>query len=196
MRHIEASNTRQGYPRRMKWLVTRSDQVHRDEWISIRADTCRMPDGREVGPFYVFQYPHWVNVLAVTDDQRVVLIRQYRHGLGEVVLELPGGSIEPSDEDPMDAARRELTEETCFAGGAFVKTGVLSPNPASHNNLVHCYLATDCRQVAPQALDSSEDIEVVLVPVAELRNVARTSLLQAMHVASVFLALEHLERCG
>jgi 8-oxo-dGTP pyrophosphatase MutT (NUDIX family) len=154
-----------------------------------------MPDGREVDPYYVLEYPDWVNVVAVTETDEVVLVRQYRHGIGLVVLELPSGVVEGNDGGPLETARRELLEETGYASDSFHLTGVLSANPATHSNLTHCFLAVDCRKVAQPHLDDVEELEVVIVPLARLGGLAREgALLQSLHVGSIFFALAELDR--
>jgi 8-oxo-dGTP pyrophosphatase MutT (NUDIX family) len=155
-----------------------------------------MPSGRVVDPYYVLEYPDWANVVAVTRDHEVVLVRQYRHALGEVVLELPGGCVDSADQSPEAAARRELLEETGYSAGNVIRVGELSPNPATHSNLVHGFLAMGCERTTEPALDPQEQIEVVLVPLEDLAAVARSEFRQAMHVASVFLALSALDEAA
>jgi 8-oxo-dGTP pyrophosphatase MutT (NUDIX family) len=179
----------------MHWVVESTRSVIRDRWLSVRADRCRTPDGREVDPYYVLEYPDWVNVVAVTESDEVVLVRQYRHGVARVVLELPSGVVEGEDGGPLGTARRELLEETGYTSDSFRLTGVLSANPATHSNLTHCFLATGCRKVAEPRPDDIEDLEVVLLPLDRLGSLAREgALLQSLHVSSVFFALTELDR--
>jgi ADP-ribose pyrophosphatase len=177
----------------MDWTVTHSRYMLTDCWLSVRADSCRTAAGQVVEPYYVFEYPDWVNVVALTDAQEVILVRQYRHGIGKAVLELPSGTIDPQDTSPLEAARRELLEETGYTSQHFHRCGVLSANPATHNNQTHCFLATGCSQVASPRLDESEELEVILKPAGELMQlVRRGELLQSLHVGAVFLALLEL----
>ncbi len=121
------------------------------------------------------------------------MVRQYRHGLGKSLLELPCGAVEGSSETPLEAAQRELLEETGYASDELVGTGVLSPNPATHTNLTHCFLATNCRKVAAPNPEATEDLESKLVPLEEfVGSVLRGDLLQALHVGSVLFALGKL----
>ncbi|MEM7584218.1 MAG: NUDIX hydrolase [Acidobacteriota bacterium] len=169
----------------------------RDRWISLRADSCTTPAGESVAPYYVLEYPDWVNVVPITGENEVVLVRQYRHGIGRALLELPCGAIDDSDETPVNAAKRELLEETGFASSEFVPTGVLAPNPATHSNFTHCFLATNCEKVADASPESTEDLELQLQPLPEFVDaVLRGELLQALHVGSVLFALARLGYLG
>ncbi len=124
---------------------------------------------------------------------KCVLVRQYRHGIGRVVVELPSGAIEASDKNPMEAAKRELLEETGYASNQFIQTGVVSPNPANHSNLTYCFLAKDLKKVREPKLDETEEVETVLVPlekVVEMFN--KGDFLQALHVSSIYFALKQM----
>ena len=110
----------------------------------------------------------WVNVIAITADSKIVLVRQYRHGREEFTLELPGGCIEKEEPDPQASGMRELVEETGYSSDKVKFVGLLYPNPAMYSMRNFFYLATDCKLVAKQELDSGEDIEVVLKPVEEV----------------------------
>ncbi len=93
------------------WTVERSFHVVKDRWISLRADTCRTREGVSIDPFYVLEYPDWVQIVAIDEDDKLILVEQYRHGLEIISLELPTGGMEAQDGDPLSAARRELAEE-------------------------------------------------------------------------------------
>lgn len=175
------------------WTVEKSDYVIKDNWIALRADTCKMPNGRVVAPYYVLEYPTWVNVVAVTENNDVVLVRQYRHGLRKTVLELPCGSVEARDTSPLDAIKRELLEETGYTGDYFVETGKISPNPANHSNFTHCFLATPVEQVQQPNPDDTEQIETVLVPLKDIiKLIENGELYQALHVVSLFRSFQKL----
>ncbi|MFN6528386.1 NUDIX hydrolase [Nostoc sp. ChiSLP03a] len=152
-----------------------------------------MPNGTIVEPYYVLEYPTWVNVVALTKNQEVILVKQYRHGLKKTILELPSGAVETEDFFPIEAAKRELLEETGYTSNHFIETGILSPNPATHTNLTHCFLATDVECVADLKLDVTEQIDVVLLPLEKvIEGIENNVLLQTLHISSLFFALKKL----
>ncbi len=178
---------------RYDWDVLESKYIVKDEWLTLRADRCQMPDGQLVEPYYVFEFPEWVNIVTVTDNDEVVLVRQYRHGIRKTVLELPCGSVTEKDISPIQAARRELLEETGHICENFIETGRISANPANHNNLTHCFLAVDSTLAAPQQLDNTEQIEIVLTPLQKVIELIEDGdIFQALHISSIFFALKTL----
>ena len=159
----------------------------------IRIDRCELANGSVFEPM-VFEFRTWANVLALTKDQQAVLIRQYRHGVQEVIWELPGGIVE-DDEAPLEGVRRELLEETGYTSDRFVDVGRLYPNPALQSNQMHCFMAFDVERVAEQKLDDGEDIEVHLLPLDELiRMACDGEFPHALMTATLFRAIAHLKR--
>ena len=177
------------------WKVLSSHYLAQNYWISIRSDRCETPGGYLIDPYFVLEYRPWVNVVALTADQQVILVRQYRHAVGTTVLELPGGMLDPQDSSPLDAMRRELLEETGYSAESWVETGVVSPNPASHTNPAYSYLATGAFPAAQPHLDDTEEIQVVLLPLDEVIQKALSGeLVQSLHVTALFFALAKLDR--
>ena len=118
--------------------------------------------------FYLLDAPGWINVVPVTPAGELVLVRQYRHGVGTFTLEIPGGMMDPDDDSPAVAAARELREETGYEAGRLWEAGWVEPNPAIQGNRCHTFVAEGaCLTAAPEP-DGSEDIEVVLLPLAEI----------------------------
>lgn len=177
----------------LKWETLSSEYLFHDTWLKARKDTCRRPDGRLITPYYVMEYTEWAAGLAITEDNKIVLVRQYRHAMGDVSIELPGGCIDASDHDPESAIRREFLEETGFAFGKVEYLGKISANPSTNNNFLHMFLLTGGKKVQEQQLDSGEDILVDLVSWQELGRLLRDNrIVQAMHVTCIYYALMRL----
>jgi 8-oxo-dGTP pyrophosphatase MutT (NUDIX family) len=171
------------------WRTLNSREVLRDRWISVRADDCVTADGLEISPYYVLDYPDWVHVVALDPLDRVLLIRQYRHGAGIVSVELPAGGVEPSDADILTAGARELAEEAGY-GGRVSLVGVNSPNPANHSNRIHTVLARDIAPVGAPQKSPFEEIEPFFVDVDEAVRLATSGeMASAIQVASLLLGL-------
>jgi ADP-ribose pyrophosphatase len=174
----------------LEWKTLKSEYVHKSNWLTARADTCETPQGKIVSPYYVLEYNDWVNCVAITEDGRVVMVRQYRHGFGKTILEIPGGTMDDTDPDPEFAMRRELLEETGYDFEKLIPLGSIAPNPASSNNLTHMFLATGGRKVQEQDLDENEEIEVVLMELEDVETLLKENkLLQSLHVTCLFYAL-------
>ena len=140
-----------------RWRTIRSETRLRDRWLHLRVDHCVTPAGTEISPYYVLTYPDWVHVVAITEASSLVLVQQYRHAAGQSFLELPGGAVDPGDPNLEHAARRELEEETGFTARRWELVTSLYPNPATHTNRVHFFLALDATHARPQRLDPGED---------------------------------------
>ena len=148
--------------RDMKWKTLKSEYIIKRPWLTARRDTVELPTGVVNDEYYVLEYPTWVNVIAVTNGGEYVFIRQYRHGLGETCMEIVAGVCEEG-EQPEAAARRELMEETGYAGGTWRELMTISANTSTMTNLTHCFLATGVERAGGQHLDRTEDIEVHLL---------------------------------
>lgn len=151
-----------------KWEIISSEYLIRRPWLTARRDHVRLPTGVENPEFYILEYPDWVNVIAITRKGEFVMIRQYRHGLGETRYELCAG-VSEEGEDPMDSARRELLEETGYGGGEWQLWMTISANPSTTTNLTYCYLATNVELMSTQQLEETEDITVHLLTEKEVK---------------------------
>jgi len=152
--------------------------------FSIREDRLVCPRNGVEAPFYVMECNDWVNIVAITEADELVLVRQFRFGTEKESLEVPGGVVE-TDEDPQIAALRELREETGYEGTECHHLGSLEPNAAIQSNRCHMYLVTNCRRVGDQDLDPGEDVEVQLMPMARLPEALRNGeILHALSVAA------------
>lgn len=173
----------------LDWEKLSSKYIVRENWATLRVDSCRMPDGTLIPDYYVLEYPDWVNAIALTEDNEIILVKQYRHAAGEVILELPGGCIEKG-ESPEEAIRRELQEETGYQFTDIEFLSSLYANPATANNKTHCYIARGGQLVGKQQLDKGEEIEIELVSPEKLKElVLSNSFGQALHTSGIFYAL-------
>ena len=167
------------------WPRIRSQSIGSFRVFSIRTDTTVSPRTGIEHDFYVIETQDWVNIIPLTDDHRVVMIRQYRHGSREVTLEIPGGLVDPG-ETPEGAAARELLEETGYQAEEVVKIGVSNPNPAIFNNRCYTFVARNVMKVRDPMPDQTEDIEVVLIPLTDIPELIRKGKIDHSIVISAF----------
>jgi ADP-ribose pyrophosphatase len=157
-------------PKPWKIVSTHTDRSYRV--FDLRKDRAVSPRTKEEYDFFVLESNPWVNVIPLTDDHQVVLVRQYRHGIRDVTLEIPGGLVDDGD-TPEQAAWRELSEETGFGAEEMIPLGFVHPNPAIQNNKCFTFFAKNALQVGEQKQDGGEDIEIVLRPLSEIPGLIR-----------------------
>lgn len=173
----------------LDWKLLSSEYLYKDGWFTARKDRCEMPSGKIVDPYYVLEYPNWVNAVALTEAGEVILIRQYRHALGRTILEIPGGCMEKTDKDPAEAMARELLEETGYAFATLESLGDISPNPSTNANLTYMFVATGGKKVSDQNLDPNEQIDILTCsPEAVMRLLEENKIVQSLHVTCIFYA--------
>ena len=145
------------------WNYLYSKTVFKNRLVNVRQDKYHFLPNDIIKDFTVFELEDWVNIIPITDDGYVVTIRQYRHGVRRDTLEIPGGLISESDSSPMEAAVREMTEETGYISTDVVHIGTVEPNPALQTNQCHSFLARNVYPRSPQMLDPTEAIRVELI---------------------------------
>ena len=154
------------------WRVLEEEHLQHCKVFDVHKATMESPLTGEPHPFYRIESPPWVNIVALTEAEDLVLIRQFRHGSRVVTLEIPGGLVDPG-ETPEFAGGRELLEETGYRAGRLESLGSLNPNPALFANRVHMQVALDCVQEQEIQNTSTEHTMVELLPLAELPAVLR-----------------------
>ena len=177
----------------MKWRIISSEYLFKDLWFTVRKDRCETPDGKIIDPYYVYEFPTWVTALALTNDKKVIMVRQYRHAIGDVCLEIPGGCVDQDDKSLQNAIARELLEETGYSFKEYTYLGKISPNPSTNDNWMHMFLATGGDKTHDQNLDDNESIEVELYSIDALKSLLKENkIVQAMHVTCIMYALDKL----
>jgi ADP-ribose pyrophosphatase len=175
-----------------KWKTLSSAYIHKGPWATLRSDKCEMPNGVIVDQYYVLEYPNWANAVALTEDNKIIMVRQYRHAAGIVSLEIPGGVIEEG-EDPEEGMRRELLEETGYAFDEVELLSTVYANPSTSNNKTFCYLARGGKKVQDQQLDEHEQISVHEYTIDEVKKMlAENQIAQSLHCTGLFYALMKL----
>lgn len=179
----------------LKWKTLSSEYLFNDKWFKVRKEVCETPLGKIVDPYYVYEFSTWVGALPVTEDGRIVMVRQYRHALGETCIEIPGGCVDDTDKDIKEAIARELLEETGYSFSSFEYLGRISPNPSTNSNLLHMFLAKGGKKTAEQKLDGNEEIEVLELSMDELKQLVKENkIVQAMHVSCILYALSRMNQ--
>ena len=180
---------------RLIWREEARREVYRSRVLSVRDTACVSPEGKS-GVFTVIDAADWAIVVPVLKTARgteFVMVKQWRHGARELSLEFPGGVIERGEE-PLEAAAREMREETAYLPGSIRKIGEFSPNPAIMANRVHFFLAGDLRPLPRQDLDEDEYVEVELVPEGEVfRGLGRPPYVHALMASAYCLYLQAAE---
>ncbi len=153
----------------MNWKVLKSTYPFKSPWLRIRKDYIRMPSGLEIPDFYIEELPNWVNVIAITKNGDFLVEEQYRHGIGRICFELCAGTIE-NGETPLEAAKRELLEETGYVSDSWVAFGSYAPNASGCNNCSYTFIATDIEKVSEQSLDTTEEIIIYILKEEEIKE--------------------------
>lgn len=169
------------------WTVLQSEYLFQEPWFTVRRQRMALPDGAIVPSYYILDYPEWVCTIALTKEGKMILVRQYRVGIGRVLSELCAGVVDPEDAGCMDAAKRELLEETGYGNGNWRLLMTTSANPGTHSNLVYCFLATDVEPVAEARPEETEDLAVEFAePAQVLAMLQRDEIIQSIHAAALW----------
>ena len=176
-----------------KWKTLKSKFVLDNPWCRIRQDEVELPNGEIIDDYFVRVRPDIALILPVTANDEIVFVRQYRHGVKKVVLELPAGNFYPKQEDSLMAAVREMEEETGYTASNVAKLATLYENPGNDTSTIHLFIAHDATFKGQQKLDPTEDIEVVLIPKVEiLTKIFQGEICVSGTVTALFLGLSLL----
>ena len=175
----------------MEWKVLSSQYISQEPWSTVRKEKVQLLNGNTIDSYYVLEYPNWVNVIAITKAGKFIFERQYRHGLRSTSYELCAGVCEKEDSSPLISAQRELMEETGYGKGEWEEFMIISPNPGTHTNLTYCYLATNVEKISEPHLEATEDIQVKLLTIEEVKDLLENNkITQAQHAAPLWKYIE------
>jgi 8-oxo-dGTP pyrophosphatase MutT (NUDIX family) len=178
-----------------KWQILNSQWVINNRWCRVRQDVVKLPSGVIVDDYFVNIRPEIVLIVPLTTAQELVFVRQYRHGIQEILLEFPAGAVDEEESDLLAAAQRELLEETGYTSTEFIPLITLYDNPVKDSNKIHVFLALNIIKSAEQNLDITEEIEINIIPVSEVKKkILQQEINVSGSVAALYLALDFLER--
>ena len=176
------------------WKTLESRYIHSDRWLTLRADRCLTSEGHTIEPYYVIEAKEWVHIFAINKKSEVLITRQYRHGAGIICDELPCGEVEETDTSIIEAAKRELLEETGCSAAHFELVGSSFANPARQTNRIHSFICYDTASVQEPSPDRSEVLDFNFIRLDELfESIENGTFSQSLHIGSVFLALRRMK---
>ena len=177
------------------WEEVKTEHIVQDEWIDFRKTAYRMPDGKVFEPYYTYSRRDYVVIVASDEEGRLICVKQFRQGIREVTTEFPAGGIERADgmqygsretassEDALEAAKRELSEETGYVSDEWTHLITIPSNATIADNMAHIYLARNCKKISGQSLDEMEFLNVALYTPEEIEKmIADGNFKQAMHI--------------
>lgn len=175
------------------WKIRHSHYILQHKMVNIRQDRCELPDGRVIDDYYVVEEPDAALVFALTPERELIMVEQYKHGIGQICLELPGGYVD-KDEDPAMAAQRELLEETGYKAEGVQHVITLVTSPTRSSNRIHIYLVPEpVQKQAAQQLDPNEDITIKIIPIDEVFALIHNNTIDStMSIAGIFRAWHDL----
>lgn len=178
----------------LTWKTISSEYINKHIYFTARRDRCQRTDGVIIDPYFVVELPTAATAFALTEENKVVLVRQYRYPIAAVSLETPGGFVDEGETFDV-AMKRELMEETGYEFEQVEYLGKTAANPGVLNNYTQMFFATGGKKTAKQKLDKNEEIEVVELSIEELmEQVMAGNIIQAVHVNCIFLALIKMGR--
>jgi ADP-ribose pyrophosphatase len=177
-----------------KWKILQSDFIINNQWCRVRQDKVELSNGTIIDDYFVNIRPEIALILPITPNQEIVFVRQYRHGIQDILLELPAGTFDSKKEDSLTAAKRELEEETGYIAQELIFMKTIYDNPVKDENKIHIFLGLDAEKIGKINLDITEEIEVVLVPIEDvIQKIMSGEICVAGTISTLFMGLEFLK---
>lgn len=178
---------------RMKWEIVSSIYLSKRQYFTARKDKCETPDGKIIEEYFVVELPPSACAVAITETGEILMVRQYRHPIGETILELPGGFVDENEDHDM-AMQRELKEETGYEFSSIILLGKVAANPGVLNNFTYLFLAQGGVKTAAQKLDKNEELTVEKISLETLKTLfLENKIVQSLHANCIFYALRRLK---
>ncbi len=170
-----------------KWRTLDNERVYSTPIFDLHKRKSAHPRRGERN-FYILDVPSWVNIIPLTPEREVVMVKQYRHGISDFTLEIPGGMVDPEDPNPAHAARREMNEETGFDSDTIIELGWVNPNPAIQPNICYSFFAPNVREIGAKHSnpDGSEETEVTVVPLDSIKDLIASGKISHALVIAAF----------
>lgn len=178
----------------MNWKVLSTEYLSGHPYFTARKDKCETPEGKIVEEYFVVELPATVCAVAITENDEVLMIRQYRHPLKKAILEIPGGFVDEG-ETPEVAIQRELKEETGYEFSSIVPVGRVSANPGVLEDYTYLFLAQGGKKTGEQTLDKNEELELEKISVEKLKTLfLENKIVQALHTCCIYYALKAMDK--
>jgi 8-oxo-dGTP pyrophosphatase MutT (NUDIX family) len=176
----------------MKWKILSSEYISKHQYFTARKDKCETSDGKIIDEYFVVELPTTACAVAITEEGKVLMVKQYRHPIEETILEIPGGFIDKG-ESPSQAMIRELQEETGFEFTSIKELGKIAANPGVLNNFTYLFLAEGGKKTSAQKLDKNEELEVEEISLEDLKKLfLENKIIQSLHACCIFYALREM----
>ena len=173
-----------------KWKVLSSEYLSRHPYFTARKDKCETPEGTIIDEYFVVELPATVCAVAITEQEEVLMVRQYRHPIKETILEIPGGFVD-ENETHEEAIKRELKEETGYEFSSITNVGKVSANPGVLENYTYLFLAEGGKKISAQKLDKNEELELEKISLEQLKTLfLENKIVQALHNSCIYYALK------
>lgn len=176
-----------------KWKTISSELAFNNKWFTVQKDVVKLPNGKIIDDYYFWKEQKVSQVVAITKENKIVFVKQYKHGADEIMIECPAGFVDEG-ETFEDCAKRELLEETGFSSEDLIKIGKIIHNPTKSSGVVEIFLAKNAIKISSQKLDKNEEIEILEVTIPEALKMIENGVIWATGtIASIFLALNKIK---